>query len=112
MKISIVNGRVVEVANYTKSDEVKSSGTKTAGTLSTSTRYVMQFVYTAKWITFSNYSGENSLPREVSIWRGCQSLVPEKMTQNSLSYSVHNYFCAKDLCNHGDGSNDETLALY
>ncbi|KAI9553003.1 hypothetical protein GHT06_020890 [Daphnia sinensis] len=69
------------VVNFTKSDGVKSSGTKTAGQSSTST-------------------SSNS---QVSIWRGCKSPISEKVTHNLSDYTIHKHFCAKDLCNYGDG---------
>ncbi|KAK4014119.1 hypothetical protein OUZ56_026663 [Daphnia magna] len=73
--------REIPVVNFMKSDAVKSSGIKTAGQSSTST----------------------SSTSQVSIWRGCKSPVSEEMTHNLNGYMIHKHFCAKDLCNHGDG---------
>ncbi|XP_059352515.1 uncharacterized protein LOC130704244 isoform X2 [Daphnia carinata] len=68
----------IPVVNFTKSDGVKSSGTKTASQSSTSASLV-------------------------SIWRGCKSPDSEELTHNLGDYTIHKHYCAKDLCNHGDG---------
>nr|CAH0104532.1 unnamed protein product [Daphnia galeata] len=65
---------------FTKSNGVKTSGTKT-------TRFAS--------------APANMSVTEVSIWRGCRSPHSEIFADTSASLSTH--FCAKDLCNHGDG---------